>query len=124
MKCLLLVAIICLTSICQAKDKQWNDGMLLSYDQETFTTYSQANGTGHDTPHTTYKVQIDAGDRIFFAERTLNWKWQRFPKVTENGPVSWCLKGSHEMTIRDDKGKEFTVTILKTRLKSTAQANN
>jgi hypothetical protein len=107
-----------------AKDQEWNNGTLLSYDQQTFTTYSQNKGTGRDVPHTTYRVQIDAGNRIFFAERTLNFAWQKFPKVTENGPLSWSLKGSNELMIRDDKGKEFTLTIVKTRLKSSEPPKN
>ena len=102
-----------------AANKQWNTGTLLSYEQQTFTTYAQTRGTGHDTPHTTYRVQIDGGDRIYFAERTLNFAWQKFPKVTENGPVSWALKGKDEVVMKDDRGKEFTLTITKTRMKTT-----
>jgi len=51
------------------------------------------------------------------SERTLNWLWQKFPRVTENGPISWALKGKDEMLLKDDKGKEFTLTITKTRIK-------
>lgn len=119
----LLMFLLCIGSSF-ARDKEWKNGTLLSYDQQTFTTYSQSKGTGHDVPHTTYRVQIDAGDRIFFAERTLNFAWQKFPKVTENGPISWSLKGSNELVIRDDKGKEFTLTIVKNRLKSSEPLKN
>ena len=118
MRKLLIVVLLCCSSVCYgAKDKTWSNGKLLSYDQQTFTTYSQNHGTGRDTPHTTYTIEIDAGDRIYFAERTLNWRWQKFPHVTENGPVSWAMKGNSEMVIRDDRGKEFTLTIVKTRMK-------
>jgi hypothetical protein len=119
MKIIIVFLTLCVPAF--AADRQWNTGTLLSYDQQTFTTYSQQKGTGRETPHTTYSVQIDAGDRIYFAERTLNYAWQKFPKVTENGPISWALKGDKEIVLRDDKGKEFTVTILKTRLKEAAK---
>lgn len=113
----ILVVFLALCVPAAAAGKQWNTGVLLSYEQQTFTTYSQQKGTGHETPHTTYKIQVDAGDRIYFAERTLNYAWQKFPKVTENGPISWTLKGDKEIVLRDEKGKEFTVTIVKARLK-------
>lgn len=112
-----LVLLLILSIPAYAADKNWNKGTLLSYDQQTFTTYSQTNGTGHETPHTTYRVQIDGGDRIYYAERTLNWGWQKIPRVTENGPVSWVLKGKDEILMKDDRGKEFVLTITKTRLK-------
>ena len=114
-KRLILLLALCLPAY--AADKLWKTGTLLSYDQQTFNTYSQDKGTGHETPHTTYRVQIDAGDRIYFAERTLNWRWQSFPKVTENGPVSWALKGKDDLIMKDDKGKEFTLTVTKSRMK-------
>jgi hypothetical protein len=114
-KNLVIVLLLCLPMY--AADKNWNAGTMLSYDQQTFSTYAQTNGTGHETPHTTYRVQIDGGDRIYFAERTLNWRWQSFPKVTENGPISWVFKGNDEMILKDDKGKEFTLTVTKTRIK-------
>lgn len=117
MKRLLLVVTLVFSIPLSAADKLWQKGTLLSYDQNTFTTYSQQNGTGRDTPHTTYKVQIDTGEKILFAERTLNWRWQKFPKVTENGPVSWAPKGEKEIFLKDDQGKEFTLDIVKTRLK-------
>lgn len=54
---------------------------------------------------------------MYFAERTLNWGWQKLPRVTENGPVAWMLKGKDELVLKDDRGKEFTLTITKSRLK-------
>jgi hypothetical protein len=117
-----IIALLLLSLPVYAADKQWSTGTLLSYDQQTFTTHAETKGTGHDTPHTTYSVQIDAGDRIYFAERTLNWRWQSFPKVTENGPILWTLKGKDEMVLKDDKGKEFTLTVTKSRLKVAAPA--
>ena len=118
MKKLLAFLLLCCLPTCVFAKDGWNTGVLLSYEQKTFTTYAQTDGTGRDVPHTTYSVQIDAGDRIYFAERTLNWRWQKFPKVTENGPINWQLKGKDEMLLQDDKGKEFTLTVVKTRLKA------
>ncbi|MBS1822263.1 MAG: hypothetical protein JST61_09850 [Acidobacteria bacterium] len=123
MKKACIVALICFPTLVFAKDHQWHSGILLSYDQQTFTTYSQSKGSGHETPHTTYRVQIDTGDKVYFAERTLNWAWQKFPKVTENGPIKWELKGNDEMVISDDKGKDFTLTITKTRIKPASPSN-
>lgn len=117
------VAVILFASFCLpafAADSNWNSGVLLSYDQQTFMVNHTNKGTGGDVPNTTYRIQIDSGDRIYFVERTLSFAWQKFPRVTENGPVKWKLKGSKEMVIRDDAGKEFTVTITKTRLKTAA----
>ena len=124
MKKIFITLLLICCCACLAQDKQWNSGTLLSYDQQTFTTYAQSKGTGHEVPHTTYRVQIDAGDRIYFAERTLNFAWQKFPKVTENGPISWRSKNDNELLIRDDKGTEFTLTIIKTRLKSENKSGN
>ncbi len=115
---LLLFLMFMVSQAASASDREWKQGKLLSYDQHTFTTYSQQNGTGRDYAHTTYSVQIDTDERVYFVERTLNWRWQKFPKVTENGPISWALKGKNEMVLRDDEGKEFTVTVSKTRLKT------
>ena len=103
-----------------AKHQTWQTGTLLHYGQNTFETYSQVNGTGHETPHTTYTVEIESGNLIYFADRTLNWRWQRFPQVTENGPISWHLKGRREMVIRDDDGRQFTVTITKKKMLAAA----
>lgn len=110
-----LFGLISLLHLASASDN-WNNGKCLHYEQQTFTTYSQVNGTGDETPHTTYRLQIEANNRIYFVERTLNWRWQKFPRVTENGPIEWHLKGKNEMIIRDDNGKEFTVDIVKTRI--------
>ncbi len=84
----------------------------MQYHRSTFSTGASTNETGH----TTYSLQIDGGDRIYFVERTLNFAWQKFPTLTENGSIDWRLKRK-DMVIRDDNGKEFTVTIVETRLK-------
>lgn len=96
-------------------------GKLLSYDQQTFITYSQATGTGHEVPHTTYSVQVDAGDRIYYAERTVEPGWYITPKVTVNGPVQWMLDGKGELILIDHRNKAFVLTITKTRLKTLSQ---
>lgn len=90
----------------------WSSGKLLSYELQTV----QVQSGNKSIPNTTYSVQIDAGDRIYFAERTLRFAWQKFPRVTENGPIRWALKGN-DLRLLDDRGKEFTLTITKTRLK-------
>jgi hypothetical protein len=90
----------------------WNEGKVVQYQRSAFSTDTAPNGTGH----TTYRIEIDGGDRVYFVERTLNFAWQKFPALTENGPIGWRLKGKG-MVICDDNGKEFTVTIVETRLK-------
>lgn len=96
--------------------ESWSHGKVLQYHRNTFSTNTPTNQTGVETGHTTYSLQIDAGDRIYSVERTLNFAWQKVPTLTENGPIDWRLKGKG-MVIRDDNGKEFTVTIVETRLK-------
>lgn len=92
--------------------ERWNQGKVLQYQRNMFSSGTPSNETGH----TTYRVQIDAGDRIYLVERTLNFVWQKVPTLTENGPVEWRLKGT-AMVIRDGNGKEFTVTIVQMQLK-------
>jgi len=90
----------------------WKKGTVLQYRQNTFTTDTSRNETGH----TIYSLEIDGGDRIYFVEKNLNFAWQKVSTLTENGMVDWRLKGKG-MLIRDDKGKGLTVTIVETRLK-------
>jgi hypothetical protein len=113
----LLCAAILFCTLGMAADG-WNQGKVLQYRQNTFSTgASTSTGSSTNGPgHTTYTLQIDGGDRIYFVERTLKFAWQKVPVLTENGPIDWRLKGK-EMVIRDDRGKEFTVTIAETRLK-------
>lgn len=119
-KIFFLVAVfLCL--LLYSANNRWNSGKLLSYDQQTFITHSQTNGTDHEVSHTTYCVQIDGGDRIYFAERTVESAWHLFPKVTQNGRVQWLLNGNDGLLLIDDRGKEFVLTITKTRLKTAAQ---
>jgi hypothetical protein len=92
--------------------EHWNQGKVLQYQRNIFSSGTPSNEIGH----TAYTVKIDAGDRIYLVERTLNFVWQKAPALAENGPVEWRLKGT-AMVVRDDKGKEFTVTILQMQLK-------
>jgi hypothetical protein len=104
-------AVILLCVLGMAAD-HWNKGTVLQYRQNTFTTDTSRDETGH----TIYSLAIDGGDRIYFVEKTLNFAWQKVPTLTENGVVEWRLKGK-DMLIRDDKGKEFAAPIVETRLK-------
>lgn len=103
-----VLTILVIFAISAKSENIWNTGKCLQYDQQTFTI--------GETPHTTYSIEIQSDTRIYFVERTLNWRWQKFPHVTENGPISWHFKGKHEMLIRDDDGKIFAVDIVKTRI--------
>ena len=102
-------------------DNQWNAGTLISYDQQTFMTPAQTDASGHEVPQIRYSFQIDAGDRIYFAEHTSAVAWHVLPKVTQNGPVAWTLNGKDELWLEDARGKAFALTITSTHLKTPAK---
>ena len=115
----LVLLLICL--LLYGGHNQWNSGTLISYDQQKFITYAQTNASIHQVPQIRYSVQIDAGDRIYFAEHTSAVGWgYALPKVTANGPVAWKLNGKDELWLKDARGREFILTITNTHLKTPA----
>jgi len=115
MKTLVVTLLLCLPLY--AADKQWNTGTLLVANSRTEKATGFLNSVA---ARTIYTVQIDAGDRIYYATHTWDYEFLNLPKVTQNGPILWLLKDKDDLLIKDDKGKQFPLTITRTAMKDSA----
>jgi hypothetical protein len=115
-----LILAICLLAIpCAASDKIWLTGKLIEEKNSTVQTYAQANGTGSTNVYPVWDLEVDAGDRIYFAQGYQKWRWSKVPHVTENATIQYRIEKDH-LFIMDDKGKELKLVLIKTRMKDSA----
>jgi hypothetical protein len=70
--------------------------------------------------HVTYHVTIVEGRDAFNAYRTLSWRWQRSPRLTENASIKFTVD-RNQLTLIDDDGREFKMEIGKKRLNTPAE---
>jgi len=131
---LMLFALLFLALPCVAKDHAWRSGRLVSFKDESWTTSSTtpvncnagggyANCVGGQTinfGHVTYYVDIMEGSKSYYASRTLNWRWQKSPKLTENSPVKFAIERD-TLFLLDDDGREFKMFVGKKRNVSPAE---
>jgi hypothetical protein len=68
----------------------------------------------------TYYVTIVDGRDTFYAFRTLSWRWQRSPELTENTNVKFAIDGKNLILV-DDRGREFKMSIGKKRQNTPAE---
>ena len=115
-----------------AEHDSWPSAKLVSFGTQHWTSSSGgATTTGHvddqgnysatTTPdvewgHNTYQVVLDDAKMLYFAERTLSFRWQHDPRFTENSQVKFRLDGDN-LTVVDDTGKEFKMKVTKRRIK-------
>ncbi|MBT9330507.1 hypothetical protein [Paracidobacterium acidisoli] len=114
----------------KTSDADWQSAKLLSFGMEHWISNggSQTNGhvdgngnyssttTESTWGHNTYHVVLDDGKMLYFAERTLSFRWQRDPHFTENAMVRFSLK-KDTLTVVDDSGREFKMKLVKRRIK-------
>ena len=112
----------------------WRTGRLSSFTWEGWTSSSTtpvtcnavgslatcAGGNTVDWGHVTYSVTIVEGRDAFYAYRTLSWRWQRSPRLTENASIKFAVDRDH-LTLIDDDGREFKMEIGKKRLNTPAE---
>jgi TPR repeat protein len=115
-----------------AEHDSWPSAKLVSFGTQHWTSSSGgATTTGHvddqgnysatTTPdvewgHNTYQVVLDDGKMLYFAERTLSFRWQHDPHFTENSRVKFRIDRDN-LTVVDDVGREFKMAITKRRIK-------
>lgn len=109
---------------------EWKSAKLVSFGVEHWTSESGAQTNGHwdgngnysstttetEWGHNTYHVVLDDGRMLYFAERTLSFRWQRDPDFTENAVVRFSLEGDR-LSVIDDNGREFKMRLVKRRIK-------
>jgi hypothetical protein len=134
----IVTAVLLLSSfaITAEKPKEWKTGKLISFNQHGWTSRGGSTTTGSVNPdgtfnastntaswnHVTFYAVVDAGELTYFAERTLSWRWQRSPRMTENTEVKWRIEKDNLFLV-DDAGKEFKMSIVKRRKNDTARAS-
>lgn len=100
----------------------WRTGTLLSVQMEHGTrVVSSTNTYTHDTTVGSARndatfYEIDAGDFIYVAKRTLYLRHDRQLHVTTNASVKFALSGD-DFYLMDDEGKEHKLTLEEKRAK-------
>jgi hypothetical protein len=127
---LLLLLILVCPLFAAKKEAEWRTGHLLSASREHWisTSGSSTNGnidqagnyhaqtTQNSWGHNTYYVALEDSQFVYYAERTLSWRWQHDPHFTENADVPWMLDKDN-LTVKDDTGREFKMKLVKRRKK-------
>ncbi len=135
MKNILLSAFVLMlvtTVLCHAAEKprQWQLGLLRGMGSESWTSTSTApvtcttgvgcsGGQTSSWGHETLTFQISDGEQTYVAGRTLSWRWQHDPKVTENGLMKFAVEKDQLIFLGDD-GREFKTHITKKRINTVA----
>lgn len=130
MKALLLSLVLIIPAFAANQPKDWNTGRVIQFDKHHWVSYegstttgsvgADGNFTGNTSSstvgHNTYYLTLDGGDQIYFASRTLSWRWQKDPLLTENADIRWRLEGNN-LIILGEKDKEFKMHLDKKRKK-------
>jgi hypothetical protein len=104
----------------------WHTGTLLSVQMEHGTrVVSSTNTYTHDTTVGSARndatfYEIDAGDFIYVAKRTLYLRHDRQLHVTTNANVKFALSGD-DFYLMDDEGKEHKLTLEEKRAKPSSK---
>ena len=127
----LSVALLACAAIQAAeKPRLWQLGLMREMNAESWTSSSTApvtctygsgcSGGGTSSwNHETFTLAISGGDQTYVVARTLSFRWQHDPKVTENSLMKFAVEGDHLILIGDD-GREFKTHITKKRLNTVA----
>jgi hypothetical protein len=98
---LMLVATV--LSDAAEKPRQWQLGLLRGMGSESWTSTSTApvtcttgvgcsGGQTSSWGHETFTIQISDGEQTYVTGRTLSWRWQHDPKVTENSLMKFAVR--------------------------------
>jgi hypothetical protein len=125
-----LVSILLVVGLAEGKDKerQWLVGHVVAYDTKSWTSTTGSNTTGHidDTGnfqagtteqhwnHVTYYLTLNGGEYTYFAFRTLSWRFQHSPQMTENDDIKYTIEGDH-LIVLGESGREFKMYLDKRR---------
>lgn len=123
-----VVVAFCIPSNCASRD--WKTGKILSFNQEGWASHGSSttsgtideggsfNATTTQTSwhHETYYLAIEDETFIYFAERTLSFRFQHSPKITENADAKYAIE-KDSIYVLDDGGREFKMSIIKRRKK-------
>ena len=128
-----IAAAICIAALIAlpapaAKVRVWQQGRVVSfgYDESQSSNTSPVNCstigsatscTGGQTTswnYVTYKVALHTGKQSLFAVRTLSFRWQHSPKLTENNLVKFAIEKNNVYLI-DESGREFHMYVGKAR---------
>ena len=67
--------------------------------------------------HVTYYLTLDSGgEYTYFAARTLSWRFQHSPAITENADIQYCFENKRLIVV-GESGREFEMQIVKRRKK-------
>jgi hypothetical protein len=106
-------------------------GHVISYNTQSWTstggstTNGQIDSIGnfHSTTsetkwnHVTYYLTLDSGgEYTYFAARTLSWRFQHSPSITENADIQYCFENKRLIVV-GESGREFEMQIVKRRKK-------
>jgi hypothetical protein len=102
-------------------DSDWKTGTLVDVTSHTGrrTVGSMSGGQGQMNSlrdDATY-YEIDAGDLVYVAKRTLTRRGDKQLKLTVNTPVKFAIK-KDDFYILDEEGKEHKLSIEKKTLKT------
>jgi hypothetical protein len=125
-----LFALLAVTTVAFGAEKQhdWLVGHVISYNTQRWTSTSGATTSGHvddngnfnsDTTqtnwsHVTYYLTLNGGEYTYFASRTLSFRFQHSPSITENADVKYVLDGNH-LIVLGESGREFKMELVKRR---------
>jgi hypothetical protein len=73
-----------------------------------------ANTTENNWKHVTYYLTLNGGEYTYFASRTLSWRFQHTPHITENENVKYVIEGDH-LIVLGESGREFKMELVKRR---------
>ncbi len=128
---MIILAVLAVNLVSKEHKRDWQTGKLLKYDAQGWTSSGGSTTTGqvddygniHTTTssstwrHVTYYVIVDGGDFLYYAERTLSFRWQRSPALAvENAPIEWAVE-KRNLFIRPPGGKEFKMSLVKMKKK-------
>jgi hypothetical protein len=113
-------------SVGAEKERQWLIGRVVSYNTENWTstggsnTSGQVDGNGNFNStttqshwnHETFYLTLDGGEYTYFASRTLNWRFQRSPSITENAAIKYVIDGKH-LIVLEESEREFKMDLVK-----------
>lgn len=131
----LLVFVIAVAVFASGGDKTWwKTGRLAKFGSDSWTSSANTpvtcSGTGSATTcsggntvnwnHVTYHAIVTEGKNTIYAYRTLNWRWQRSPKLTENTTVKFAIDGNR-FSLVDEDGREFKMSVGKKRQNTPAE---
>jgi hypothetical protein len=116
----------------QAAEKPhvWHLGILRQMNAESWTSTSTApinctygvgcsGGQTSSWGHETFTLAISDGEQTYVVARTLSFRWQHDPKVTENSLMRFAVEGDNLVLVGDD-GREFKTHITKKRINTVA----